>query len=168
MGISLPAFAQETTLDELFQELLEADEDTYARIENQLIGELDKSGSPAMDVLLRRGQDALRDGQPEAAAEHFSALVDHAPDFAGGYYGRATAYYLLGLTGPALDDVQQVLRIEPRHFQAIDGLAVIMEELSRPEDALELYQMILEIHPQSVETKASVERLQLHLEGQAL
>ena len=92
VGISLPAFAQETTLDELFQELLEADEDTYARIENQLIGELDKSGSPAMDVLLRRGQDALRDGQPEAAAEHFSALVDHAPNFAGGYYGRATAY----------------------------------------------------------------------------
>ncbi|WP_243394448.1 tetratricopeptide repeat protein [Yoonia maritima] len=152
----------------LYQELLDADDGSYARIEQQIVTQWDKSGSPAMDLLLRRGQDALRDGQVDAAVEHFTALVDHAPHFAGGYFGRATSYYLLGMTGPALDDVQRVLQIEPRHFQAIDGLAVIMEELNRPEDALELYQMILAINPQSVVTKDSIVRLQLQLEGQAL
>nr|WP_106744732.1 tetratricopeptide repeat protein [Yoonia maritima] len=168
VGISLPAGAQETMLNNLYQELLEADEGAYTRIEQQIVAQWDKSGSPAMDLLLRRGQDALRDGQVDAAVEHFTALVDHAPHFAGGYFGRATSYYLLGMTGPALDDVQRVLQIEPRHFQAIDGLAVIMEELNRPEDALELYQMILAINPQSVVTKDSIARLQLQLEGQAL
>ncbi len=168
VGFSLPVYAQQTTLDELYQDLAEADESTYARIEGQIIAQWEKSGSAAMDLLLRRGKDALEEGKPEVAAEHFSALVDHAPDFAEGYYGRASSYYLLGLTGPALDDIRQVLTLNPRHFEAMRGLAIIMEELERREDALELYQMILAMNPSSAEVQASVDRLELQLEGQAL
>lgn len=168
VGFSLPAHAQESPLDDLYQELLTAEDGSYARVEQQIIAEWEKSGSPAMDLLLRRGQDALADGQPDIAVDHFSALVDHAPHFAAGYYGRATAYYLLGLTGPALDDIQRTLQINPRQFQAMDGLAIIMEELERPADALEIYQLILEINPRSVDTQDAVARLQLQLEGQSL
>ena len=168
VGFSLPVYAQETTLDELYQELAEADEGTYARIEGQIFAQWEKSGSAAMDLLLRRGKEALEEGAPEAAVEHFTALVDHAPEFAEGYYGRASSYYLMGLTGPALDDIRQTLSLNPRHFEAMRGLAVIMEELERPEDALELYEMILTMNPQSVEVLGAVDRLKLQLEGQAL
>jgi tetratricopeptide (TPR) repeat protein len=160
--------AQETTLDQLYQELAEADAEDAARIEQQIIVEWGKSGSAAMDLLMRRGRDALDDGAPEVAVEHFSALVDHAPEFAEGYYGRASSYYLLGLTGPALDDIQQALVLNPRHFAAMQGLALIMEELDRPRDALELYDMILAINPQSTVVNEAKARLQLQLEGQAL
>jgi tetratricopeptide (TPR) repeat protein len=155
-------------LDELYQELAEADENTYVRIQGQIIAQWEKSGSAAMDLLLRRGKDALEDGQPDAAVEHFTALVDHAPDFAEGYYGRASSYYLMGLTGPALDDIRQALTINPRHFEAMRGLAIIMEELQRPENALELYEMILTLNPNSEEVLGAVDRLNLQLEGQAL
>lgn len=168
VGISFPAYAQQTTLDELFQELAEADENNYPRIEGQIIAQWEKSGSAAMDLLLRRGKDALEDGAPEIAAEHFTALVDHAPNFAEGYYGRASSYFLMGLTGPALDDIRQALSLNPRHFEGIRGLAIIMEELERPEDALELYEMILTMHPNSTEALGSVDRLKLQLEGRAL
>lgn len=168
VGFSIPAGAQETPLDDLYQELAEADEATYARVEQRIIAQWEKSGSAAMDLLLRRGKDALDDGAPEVAVEHFTALVDHAPDFAEGYYGRASSYYLLGLTGPALDDIRQVLALNPRHFEAMRGLAVIMEELQRPEDALDLYRMILEMNPNSAAASDAVERLQLQFEGQAL
>jgi len=168
VGYSLPGYAQQTTLDELYQELAEADETTYARIEGQIIGQWEKSGSAAMDLLLRRGKEALEDGQPDIAVEHFTALIDHAPDFAEGYYGRASSYYLLGMTGPALDDIRQALTLNPRQFEAMRGLAAIMEELERPEDALEIYQMILTINPNSEEVLGSVERLELQLEGLAL
>ena len=168
VGFSLPGFAQQTTLDELYQELSEADESTYVRIERQIIAQWEKSGSAAMDLLLRRGKDALDDGQPDVAVEHFTALIDHAPDFAEGYYGRASSYYLLGMTGPALDDIRQTLALNPRQFEAMRGLASIMEELERPEDALELYQMILSMNPSSAEVLESVERLNLQLEGLAL
>ena len=168
VGFSSPGFAQQTTLDELYQELAEADETTYARIERQIIAQWEKSGSAAMDLLLRRGKDALDDGQPDVAVEHFTALIDHAPEFAEGYYGRASSYYQLGMTGPALDDIRQTLALNPRQFEAMRGLASIMEELERPEDALELYQMILSMNPNSVEILESVERLKLQLEGLAL
>ncbi len=168
VGFSLPASAQQSTLDTLYQELLQADETTYLRIEEQIIAQWEKSGSPAMDLLLRRGQDALDDGAPDVAVEHFSALVDHAPDFAEGYYGRATSFYMLGMIGPALDDIRQTLRLNPRHFEAMRGLATMMQELERPEDALELYELVLAINPQSAETRAAIDALTIELEGQAL
>lgn len=168
VGFSLPVQAQQTPLDELYQELAEADEGTYVRIERQIIAQWEKSGSPAMDLLLRRGKDALDDGAPGAAAEHFTALIDHAPEFAEGYYGRASSYYLLGLTGPALDDIRRALTLNPRHFEAMRGLGIIMEELSRPDDALELYEMVLTMNPNSAEVLAAVDRLKLQQEGQSL
>lgn len=168
VGFSIPAAAQETRIDELYQELLNADEATVARTERQVIAEWEKSGSAAMDLLLRRGQDALDDNAPDVALEHFSALVDHAPEFAEGYFRRATSYYMLGLTGPALADIADTLRLNPRHFEAMRALASIMQELGRPEDALELYQMILEIHPQSPQAHAAIAQLEIELEGQAL
>lgn len=168
VGFSLPLAAQDASLDDLYAQLAEADAATYERIEQQIINAWGKSGSAAMDLLMRRGKDALDEGAPDAALEHFTALLDHAPDFAEGYYGRATSYYLLGLTGPALEDIRQALILNPRHFEAMRGLAIIMEELERPDDALDLYEMILAINPQSVDTQQSIDRLKLELEGQAL
>lgn len=168
VGFSLPSAAQENALDQLYQELQEADPATSSRVERQIITEWEKSGSAAMDLLLRRGKDALEDGEPDVAVEHFSALVDHAPDFAEGYYGRASSYYLMGMTGPALDDIRQVLALNPRHFAAMGGLALIMEELGRNDDALALYRMILEINPNASDAQMATDRLELELEGQSL
>ncbi|MGJ8621459.1 MAG: tetratricopeptide repeat protein [Yoonia sp.] len=160
--------AQGATLETLYQELEAAGPDDYKRIEQQIFTAWGKSGSAAMDLLMRRGKDALDEGAPEEAVEQFTALLDHAPDVAEGYYGRASSYYLLGRTGPALADIQRTLELEPRHFEAMRGLAIIMEELERPADAKELYDMILEINPQSVETQEAAARLELQLEGQSL
>ena len=168
VGFSIPALAQDASLDELYQQLAEADAAAYARIEQQIINEWGKSGSAAMDLLMRRGQDALEDGAPDAAVEHFTALVDHAPNFAEGYYGRASSYYLLGLTGPALDDIRRALALNPRHFEAMRGLAIILEDLNRPDDAMELYQMILAINPNSSTVLEAAALLELQLEGQSL
>jgi tetratricopeptide (TPR) repeat protein len=121
-----------------------------------------------MDLLLRRGEDALEAGDFEAAVEHFTALVDHAPDFAEGYHGRASAYYSLNLIGPALDDLRQVLVLEPRQFDAMLGVGVILESLDRPQQAMDAYQRILEIYPRDASALESVERLKLQLEGQVL
>ena len=168
VGFSLPSAAQQASVEELLQELLTADSTTYAQIEERILAQWEKSGSAAMDLLLRRGKEALDEGDPETASEHFSALVDHAPDFAEGYYGRANAYYLLDLYGPALDDLRSTLRLNPQHFEAMRGLASILQELERPEDALEVFEMVLAISPHSEETKASVDALKIQLEGQTL
>ncbi len=168
VGFSTPSFADSQRLDLLFERLLEAEPAEVDRIENEIITEWSKSGSAAMDLLLRRGEEAIEEGTPEVAVEHFTALVDHAPDFAEGYHGRATAYYQLGLYGPAIDDLRQTLVLEPRHFGAMTGVAVVLEELGRPGDALEVWQQVAEFAPADAEVAGVIERLQSQLAGEAL
>ncbi len=168
VGFSLPLAADESRVDDLMAQLQDADAENYQKIEAAILDEWGKSGSPAMDLLLKRGQDALDAGDPGAALEHFSALVDHAPDFAEGYASRATAYYLLDEFGPALDDARQALVLNPRNFAVLRGFGIMLEELNRPTDALEVYRQVLVLDPAAQDVIDAVERLELKLEGQTL
>ncbi len=163
-----PVWAQDADLDRLFDELADATPEEAGRLEGQINTVWSRSGSASMDLLLRRGEDALEDGDIQAALEHFSALVDHDPAFAEGYNGRATAYYLSGMIGPALEDIRQALRLNPRHFGALRGLAIILEELERPADAIEVYREVLALNPHAEGVGDAVARLEIQLEGQSL
>lgn len=163
-----PLAAQESGIDALYQELLEADEFTHTRIADQIISEWEKSGSPSIDLLFRRGTDALDQNEAGIAVEHLTAALDHDPAFAEGYHARASAYYSLGMVGPAIDDLRQVLVLNPRHFGAMFAVGILMEELDRSDEAKEVYQAILAIYPLNPEALAGLERLSLQLEGQAL
>ena len=167
-SVSVPAFAQSDELDELYEQLQAADEASHQRISDEIRLAWKRSGSAAMDLLLRRGTEALEEGNALEAAEHFSALIDHAPDFAEGYHGRASAYFANGLMGPAIDDLRQTLVLVPRHYEAMFGLASIMEGLERPEDALEVYQLILDIYPLNQLALDATVRLEEQLRGQSL
>lgn len=167
-AVSAPALAQDGDLDGLFAQLADATEETHEEVANRIVSVWERSGSAAMDLLLRRGREAMEEGDLVAAVEHYSALVDHAPDFAEGYHARAAAYFGQDRLGLALDDLRQVLVLEPRHFEAMYGVAVILEQLGRPEDAMEVYGHILKIYPLDAEAMAAVERLTPELQGQAL
>ncbi len=163
-----PIFAQSTDLDALFNDLLTADAESAPEIEDKIWREWSKSGSPAMDLLLQRGRDAMAQGMPEIAIEHLTALTDHAPDFAEGWNARATAYYMAGDLGPSVADIAHVLSLNPRHFGALSGLAAIFEELNRPEQALEVYRSVLAIHPNSPGIMDAITRLEAQRDGKEL
>lgn len=166
---AIPEIADTSSrVDDLLAQLLTADATQAPLIESQIAAEWSKSGSPAMDLLLQRGQDALDMGDAPRAVEHFSAAIDYAPDFAEAYNGRATAYYLTEDIGPALADLQMALTLNPRHFGAMKGFAILLEELGRPKDALEVYRRVLAIHPQDADVAGAADRLVKTLEGQTL
>jgi len=160
--------AQQTDLEALFQELIEADVATHARIANRILARFEKSGSASMDLLLRRGSDAMEEGEYNIAIEHFTALLDHAPDFAEGYNSRASAYFAVGLMGPAIDDLRQTLVLNPRHFEAMYGVGIIMEELGRDASAKGAYEAILEIYPLDPQALEALDRIELKTQGQAI
>lgn len=164
----LPAASQTARLDDLFAQLLEADDTTAPDIESEIWIEWSKSGSAAMDLLLERGRQAMAAGETEIAIEHFTALIDHAPDFAEGWNARATAYFQTGDFGPSISDIGHVLTLNPRHFGALDGLGAIFEELGRPEQALEVYRASLAIHPHQPSVLEAVDRLEAAAKGQDL
>lgn len=163
-----PVQAQTAKLDDLFTALSTADEPSAQRIEREILTEWSKSGSPAMDLLLERGRLAMQEGEPDVAIEHLTALTDHAPDFAEGWNALATAYFQAGEYGPSVEDIGKTLTLNPRHFGALSGLGMILEELGDSEGALAAYKAALAIHPQLQDVKASVERLEAEAAGQEL
>lgn len=160
--------ADEARLDELFSSLAEADETSWEQIEAKIWREWSDSGSPAMDLLLERGREAMTEEDNREAIEHLTALVENAPEFAEGWNARATAYYSAGLVGPAMADIARTLELEPRHFGALSGLDLILEETGHDARALEAYRAALAIHPHKPNLKRAVERLEFALEGKAI
>ncbi len=147
-------------MDELFDELQLAPAEQSDRITKQIETLWSQSGSASMDLLLKRGVDALQEGDTQAAIEHLSALIDHAPDFAEAYFTRATAYFDSGFFGPAVADLHATLALNPRHFGALTGLAFILEETEKPQKALATYRKVLELVPHDETVQEAVSRLE--------
>lgn len=167
-GGLLPAFADDKRLDELFQQLQTATDEEAGAITQNIWIEWSKSGSASMDLLLKRGQDALALGDPHSAIDHLTALIDHAPDFAEGYNARATAYFQIGQLGLSVADIAKTLALNPRHFGALSGLGMIFEQLNEPDKALEVYREALKINPHMKNVRDGVKRLEAQLGGQEL
>ncbi len=163
-----PLWADSAKLDALFEKLKAADMAESGRIERDIWTEWSKSGSAAFDLLLERGREAMAQGDYEAAIEHLTALIDHAPDFAEGWNARATAYYQAGEFGPSIADIQHTLALNPRHFGALSGFGMMLEELGRNKEALEVYHAALAIHPHLTGVIEAIDRLQKAEQGQAL
>ncbi|MFZ1469258.1 MAG: tetratricopeptide repeat protein [Paracoccaceae bacterium] len=164
-----PVWADDSAkLNDLFARLPTADAAEAGRIEAEIRIIWSKSGSAAMDLLLKRGDQAMALGNIPAAIEHFTALVDHDPGFVEGWNARASAYYATGDIGPALADLNHVLLMDPRNFDAIAGLARILEESGFEEKALQAYRAAQAIHPHLAEVNDAIARLSKSLEGQEL
>ncbi len=164
-----PAWAGDAAaIDRLHAELADPDNTAWQRTERELQREWSKSGSAAMDLLLQRGRRALREGDPQAAIEHLTALTDHAPEFAEGWNARATALFQADYYGPALDDIARALELNPRHFAALTGLGTILFETGQREAALKAYRAALELHPHQPRIQEAVRRLERETGGAGL
>lgn len=169
-ALALPAQAQETDrAAELLDQLAQADSETAAqRLERQLMEEWSKSGSPARDLLLKRGQEALEVEDAEAAIEHFTALTDHAPDFAEGWHGLALAYYQAEMFGPAMDALERTLALNPMHFGALRGVGAVHEQTGNPALAYDAYERVLDLRPHDSDVEEALKRLDGKVRGTAL
>ncbi len=164
--------ASETGPDEttaqLLAELQKPDQEGWQRLERQITRAWSRSGSASADLLLQRGRAAMRDGQTEAALEHFTAVIDHAPEFAEGYHSRATAWFMDGKLGRAMEDLRMALAYNPNHFSALAGLGRIFEDIQDYERARAAYRAATAIHPHRADVNTALERLDRRLDGTAL
>jgi tetratricopeptide (TPR) repeat protein len=163
-----PMVASASQLDDLLLQLRDADPTAAQIIAKEIELEWSKSGSASADFLLKRGRNAMERSEFDVAIEHFTALVDHAPEFAEGWVSRAGAYFQTGLLGPAVHDLEQALALNPQHYEAILGLAAIFEMLDQPKDAWDAYSQVKAIHPTHPDVTEALQRLEPLVKGQAL
>lgn len=150
-------------LDALFAELAEPDRPDWERVEREIVRIWSRSGSPSMDLLLRRGSEAMENEDFETAIGHLSALVDHAPDFAEGWNARATAYFMLGEITLSIADVEHVLMLNPRHFGALAGLGFMLDQMGETAMALEALRAAHALNPNRENITQTINRLERQL-----
>ena len=146
----------------------EADPVEAGRLADEVLERWSHSGSPAMDLLMRRAQSAMAEGEWARAVTHLTALTDHAPDFAEGWNKRAEAFFMLDRYGAAMADIEQVLILEPRHFGAWAGLGLMMEAMDLDQGALRAFRRATEIYPAEQNVADAIERLELQTGGRTL
>jgi tetratricopeptide (TPR) repeat protein len=147
VAICLPAAGEEARLDTLLSQLSQAEPAEARRLAAEIEMEWSRSGSPAMNLLLQRGKDAIEAGEHDAAIEHLGALTDHAPGFVEGWHLRSVAFFRQDRYGLALSDIRQALALEPRHFNVLYGLGVLLDEMGQYALAHEAFTRVLALHP---------------------
>ena len=147
-------------LSALFESLVAAQSGVEAAPIEQRIWQLwTDADDEAVDRAMTAGARAMASGDGRTALEAFNTAVSEKPDFAEAWNKRATLYYLLRRYEESVADIERTLELEPRHFGALSGLALIREAQNQPFEALEALKLASQIHPQLPNLRDWVNRL---------
>lgn len=135
-------------LDKLFNELKhQGNPDTARGIADQIRREWQDSGSASINLLIQWADKAVTEQKNAAALDFLDEAIRLKPDYVEGWNRRATLHFKMGNYRKSMSDINQVLRIEPRHFGALAGMAAIMAQTGRDEMALKAWERFLEVYP---------------------
>lgn len=147
-----PAFADDAAdrlaVDKLFAALRVApDAETARAIDRQIWTYWTEPSDPILAGRMREALVARNTGNPAAAVRLLDKLVADYPDYAEGWNQRATLHYMMGDFDASIADCEKVLAIEPRHFGALSGRALIYLQLDKRALAIKDMAAALAVHP---------------------
>jgi tetratricopeptide (TPR) repeat protein len=153
-------------IDFLFDALKAApDDDTARMIENRIWSLWFVSGSATADLLMSRVKTALEGKDNDLALQLLDSIIELKPDYVEAWNRRATVYFTKKDYGRAIADIGQVLAREPRHFGALTGLGMILQDIGDDKRALEMYRRALAVDPRLQKIPEIVKTLTEKVEG---
>ena len=153
-------------LDFLFEALKVAPDETSAKaIKDRIWALWLGSGGDTANLLMGRVRTAIEAKDLDLAIKLLDAIIDFKPDYIEGWDRRATIHYMKKDYGRAVADIAQVLAREPRHFGALFGLGLIMQEFGDDKRALDIYRRALAIDPHLQRIPDLVKSLTEKIEG---
>jgi tetratricopeptide (TPR) repeat protein len=164
----LPHVAGDPTknLDFLFGALKAAPDAEIAKaVEARIWAVWAVSRSDTTSLLMLRARSAIEQKDPDLALKLLTAIVKIKPDYVEAWNRRATLYYTQKEYGRALADIREVLKHEPRHFGALSGLGLILQDIGDDKQALEVYRRALAVYPRMEHIPDVVKRLEEKIEG---
>jgi tetratricopeptide (TPR) repeat protein len=154
------------SLDFLFGALKVAPDDTIAKaIEERIWAQWVISRSDTANLLMTRVKTAIEAHEMDLAIKLLDSVVKIKPDYIEAWNRRATLYYMKKDYGRSLADIREVLKREPRHFGALSGLGLILQDIGDDRQALEVYRRALAVHPRLQRIPDVVKTLQEKIEG---
>jgi tetratricopeptide (TPR) repeat protein len=153
-------------LDTLFDALKVApDEESAKAIEDRIWTIWTNSSSDTCNLLMSRVKVAIDEKNYDLAIKLLDAIIAIKPDFVEAWNRRATVYYLKDDIGHSIADIGEVLAREPRHFGALSGLGLILQDIGDDKDALKAYRKALAIDPHLEHIPEVVKTLTEKVEG---
>lgn len=153
-------------LDFLFGALKVAPDETTAKaIEERIWSVWTASRSDTANLLMTRVKTAIEAKDLDLAVTLLDGIVKIKPDYIEGWNRRATIFYMKKDYGRAIADIRQVLKREPRHFGALAGLGLILQDIGDDKQALEVYRRALSVYPRMERIPDIVKTLQEKIEG---
>ena len=118
--------------------------------------------------LLARGSNLMTLQKFNKAYETFSKVISLDPNWAEGWNKRATVLYMLGRHQESQEDIDEVLKLEKRHFGALSGQGLVQTELKNYEKAINSYKEVQKIYPSMQAPKVMIPHLKELIKGQSI
>ena len=158
---------EKSRLDELFSNLAKAENPKEAeRIGREIQMLWMDSGSDTVDVLMSRAGKAIQADDHALALDLLDTVVILKPTYAEAWNRRATVHYMQEDFGKSLVDIERTLALEPRHWGALSGLAIIQRRLGFDNEALRTFKRALEVNPSLENASKAVKDLEEEAEGE--
>jgi tetratricopeptide (TPR) repeat protein len=153
-------------LDFLFGALKAAPDEASAKhVEARIWAIWLQTPSDTVALLMTRAKTAMEAPNSDVALKLLDSVVKLRPDYVEGWNRRATLYYLRNDYAHSLADIEQVLAREPRHFGALAGLGMIMQDLGDDKRALDAFRRALAVNPHLEKVPELVKTLSEKVEG---
>jgi tetratricopeptide (TPR) repeat protein len=151
----LPVLGQAQTVPEkraALAKMLDAlrtapNEQVASALEDKIRQSWPQSSTPAVTLLMSQGLRVSNSGQPDDAVAVFSDAIVLDPTLAEAWHQRAIARFKSGDTVGAVRDIEETLKLEPRHFGAWETLERIAEGRDDWKAAYDAWRHVLDIDP---------------------
>ena len=159
-AFSIKADQNDARLENLFDILSKTESDIQINEVTSSIWDIwYETNDPSIEADFYRGLESMRTGDLIMAVAFFTRVINKNPNFAEGWNKRATVYYMLGKFDASMMDIHETLKLEPRHFGAMDGMGLIFIHLEQFDKAIDIYDQMLKIFPNNSFTKQKKEML---------
>jgi tetratricopeptide (TPR) repeat protein len=166
---SIPKGERNRNIDFLFGALKAAPDDASAKaVEDRIWAVWSGAGNETTNLLMARAKKAADDHDYDLAVRLLNSVIEIKPDFTEAWNRRATVYFVQKDYTNSMADIAQVLSREPRHFGALSGLGLIMQEVGDEKHALEAYRKALEVYPRLKGIEEKVKTLMEKVEGRKI
>ena len=135
-------------LDKLFNELKNTNSKLSEEIEQKIWNIWSTHPTDQnLTSILSQGSELVLSQKYAEAVHIFTNVIKIDPTWAEAWNKRATVLYLLEDYEGSQKDIDEVLKLEKRHFGALAGQGLVNIKLKNYEKAIKSYQQALDIHP---------------------
>ena len=164
---------RDNELNNLFKQLKNSENTKAIEIENKiwkiwLTHPSDDRRGYRLTELLAQGSLLINQRELSKAYGVFSQIILEDPKWAEAWNKRATVLYMLGSYERSQNDINEVLKIEKRHFGALSGQGLVQTKLKNYNKAIKSYKEVQKIYPSMQAPKVMIPRLKKLIKEQSI